>query len=128
MPSPSKISLLAALTITGGTVGRGMDVSNLGEVTVAGGSIGDEFATRSRSSATFVGGEFLLDGTPIAGLETPGDTVDFNLPDGSILSGVLGDGTPFALSSGDRDSLRDGTVTLRAAALPPIQTGIITVP
>ena len=64
----------------------------------------------------------------IGGLETVGNMLAFNLPDGSVLSGTLANGTPFAFASLDSDSIDDGTLTLTAATLAPVGPAVITLP
>jgi hypothetical protein len=71
-----------------------------------------------------VGGEFRLNGTLISGLGTPGNSVPSAVPSGSVLSGTLADGTPFALYARD-DNIVLG-LTLRAATLPVIGPALIT--
>ena len=89
------------------------------ELSVSGGFWGDNFDADASSSVHIYGGEFRIDGVPIAGLETGGSFVAVNVPAGAVLSGTLADGTSVAYSSQNFDTFADGTLTLRAAALPP---------
>jgi hypothetical protein len=115
------------LNISGGLIGGGVafDGSTLN---ISGGAIGDELETQAGSSVSLIGGEFRLNGELIVGLENAGDAVPFNLPAGATLSGTFADGTPFVFTSDDQDDLANGTITLRAAALPPIGPAQISVP
>ncbi len=104
-------------TVQGGTVRRGVEVRS-GSLTVAGGTFGDAWRTRTDTQLRLVGGEFHLDGDPIAGLEIIGDILPFNIPSGTTLTGILADGTPFHISSEDSDSIAAGTLTLELAPVP----------
>ena len=57
-----------------------------------------------------------------------GNTRPIKVPLGSVLSGTLQDGTPFAFSSYDSERIPDGTLTLEAAALSPKGPSIVTLP
>jgi len=114
--------------ISGGSVGLRFEVDNGSTANISGGSFGDSFGTEIGSAVNIIGGEFRLDSVPIEGLETVGNTLPFDIPAGSVLSGTLADGTPFAFSDLDPDFISDGTITLKAAALPPVGPGVIVVP
>lgn len=113
--------------ISGASFGRSIRAESGGTLNITGGAFGDLVGING-STWRISGGEFQLDGVAIGGLDTPGNSVPFNLPAGSLLSGILADGTPFAFSSLDGDSVRDGTLTLIAAALPAIGPTTITAP
>ena len=105
----------AILTLSDGRVGRRLSTSYSGSlVRMSGGILDDdadvaEFEMRggtvgqfSSSSSTFYGSDFRLDGRAIAGLENAGDQLQFTMPGEALFSGVLEDGTPFAVSRGCR--------------------------
>lgn len=114
----------ATINMTGGSFGSftGQQGSTLN---MSGGVLGTSVYTSAGSSVTLAGGEFKLDGIPIAGLDTIGNTIPFNLPTGSLLSGVMADGTPFAYSSLDGDRFLDGTLKLKRAAVTAVVPGVI---
>lgn len=113
----------AVVNMTGGSIGSftGEQGSTLN---MSGGALGQNVYTYAGSSVTLIG-EFKLNGVPIPGLDVIGNTVPLNLPAGSMLSGVLTDGTPFAYSSFDGDSFLDGTLKLKRTAVAPIVAGVI---
>lgn len=110
----------AALHMTGGAVGRDLDASNGSTLQLAGGVIGDRLTLDASSQMTIVGGDFRLDGVPVAGLSQPGDTAPLDLPSTVVLSGILADGTPFAFTTHDGDTLPVSTLMLQHSTLPPI--------
>ncbi|MEM9660469.1 MAG: hypothetical protein AAF961_19060, partial [Planctomycetota bacterium] len=81
-----------------------------------------------------LGGDFRLNGVPVAGLESVGDSVPLDIPDGSTFSGTLADGTPFAIYNAKAipdfiaDVVDDGALTLTAADTPTIDTETIMLP
>jgi len=118
----------SVVNISGGTVGDSFDAISGSTVSISGGAVGDRFIASGGSVVTISGGDFRLDGVPVRGLETVGNTLAFNLPSGSLLSGTLADGTPFAFSSQDSDFFTDGTLTLEAATSPPVGPAVIMLP
>jgi hypothetical protein len=114
------------VNIFGGSVGRRFRAYDGSRVAISGGSIGDRFWSLDGSRVTISGGEFRLDGVPVAGLESVGDSTALDLPDGALLTGVLADGTPFAFSSLDDDSIAPGTLTVQTSELPPVGPSVIT--
>lgn len=79
----------------------------------------------AQSPLSIDGGDFRLDGVPIAGLAEVGNTTTQLIPPGSVLSGVLSDGTPFAFGNPQRVVTVDGSevpgpIMLRSTELPPI--------
>ena len=106
------------VNITGGSVGGHFVAARGSTVNISGGVHGGTFTSYSDSSVVLIGGEFQLDGVPVAGLDLIGNSVGLNLPQGSVLSGTYADGTAFIYSSGNSDVLADGTLTLSAAAVP----------
>jgi hypothetical protein len=134
----------STVNISGGSIGDYSGAYNGSTANISGGSVGDyiiqnatanisggsfrRFEVFDDSTVTISGEEFRLNGTLVTGLETLGSTVAFNLPNKSLLSGTLADGTPFAFSNFDGDVFDSGTVTLQAAALPAVGPAIIAVP
>jgi PEP-CTERM motif len=116
------------VNFTGGQADSLFQANPGSTVNFSGGSAGLFFNAHAGSAVNLIGAEFQLDGVPIAGLTTPGDTVGFNLPDGSILTGTHPDGSVFIFSSLSSDSIDDGTLTLTAATVPVATPGVINVP
>ena len=115
------------VNITGGLVG-GFFAFEGGAINISGGSIGNSPKIGSDSHLNISGGEFRLDATPLAGLDTVGNALALDVPLGSTLSGTLADGTPFALSIGKTPAIADGALTLTAASLPPISPTTLVLP
>jgi hypothetical protein len=86
----------ATLNIHGGNVIDVVD-ANDSSVKVWGGSFTDNFRARNNSELTIYGREFHLNGTPIDGLNAPGESklIGIDPADQSYLSGVFADGIPF---------------------------------
>ena len=102
------------------------------EVNITGGAIGDNLYTIN-NHLNITGGDFRLNGVPIAGLGSPGDTLQVNFPFESVFTGILADGTPFhqlvnSQVSGEYSSFSNGTVTLHSVALPAIGPPTISLP
>lgn len=79
------------------------------------------------------GGEFSVDGVPVPGLETPGETAVVQLDAGSTLSATLADGNSFAVFSLPAwfgffqfDNITS-PITLTRTEIPPIDTNVIDV-
>jgi hypothetical protein len=115
-------------TITGGTVGGSLRVESGSSLNLNGGTIGTYFRSFSGSTIGLQGSDLRLDGVPVPGLETPGLAVDLNLPEGSILTGRLADGSVFVFSSQSGDEIADGTLRFTAATVPLAGPGVIDVP
>ncbi|MEO0531967.1 MAG: hypothetical protein AAF266_15540, partial [Planctomycetota bacterium] len=90
-----------------------------GDVTWSGGGVAEVFLDYGMAF-TIAGGHFELDGVPILGLSTPGSEASFEVPGDAVLSGVLGDGTPFVLTETDIDRLGQGTIVLQRVETPEI--------
>ncbi len=118
----------STVNLSGGSIKSNFGAFSGSVVNLSGGSFGDRFAIESGSTMNLSGSEFRLDGALIGGLNTPGNILAFDLPEGSALSGTLADGTPFALSSLNQDRIAAGTLTLQATSLPPIGPAVITAP
>ena len=112
------------INITGGTIGNGFEALFGSQVTVSGGALHGNFGVRTSSTLRIIGNEFRLNGVPINGLDTIGNTVPLNIPANAILTGVLADGMSFTLTPVDLDRIDDGTLTLEAAELPAATTDV----
>jgi hypothetical protein len=78
-----------------GSGGDSFNAQLLSIVHVYGGTVDFDFDTFAGSDVNFYGSDFELDGEPIS----VGSELQFDIPAGSILTGVLSDGTPFALGT-----------------------------
>jgi hypothetical protein len=108
---------------TGGAIGNHINVYQ-STLRVSGGSIGDELSIYQNSQAVFIGSDFRIDGQPVSGLVDYGNSVVPDIPDGSVLSGTLADGTPFAISQSDEDWFMPGTILLvQEVNTPPHSSG-----
>ncbi|MCA9232129.1 MAG: hypothetical protein KDA57_15885 [Planctomycetales bacterium] len=117
------------VTFTGGAISGQLLLSeNEGGVfNYKGGRIGQDMELWGGSFNVF-GGEFLLDGVP---LEDFSDSIQFDIPEEGVLSGVLPDGTSFALNKSftrHQDLIVDGVLTLFKAAIPDLGPLVIDVP
>lgn len=110
----------SVVNIYGGQLGGGFYAGGGSEVFVSGGRISGGFETRSSSSVEFSGADFRVDGVPLTGFDNVGDTQPFNLPFGSVLTGTYSDGTPFAFTSREGDSIADGSLTLKRTELATV--------
>lgn len=106
------------VAVSGGVLGR-LGVSDHGAVDVRGGAVGAYYGYGGGRMNLF-GGNFRLDGVSIQGLATPGSSIDFNIPDRGVLTGVLADGTAVILTRQGyaSDSLNDESLTLVSAPVP----------
>ena len=76
---------------------------------------------------TLHGVNFAVNGVPVAGLNQEGDAVSIDLPIGTVLTGTLADGTPFARAQIDFEDIDNGVLRLRRSAEPaPVAQGPIT--
>ena len=91
---------------------------------IRGGIVDTAFDTFPGADVNIYGNDFFLDDNPIA----VGTATSFTIPSGSILSGILSDGTPFALGEPLLDDTQPNTLTLHSAMLPPIGASVINVP
>ncbi len=106
------------LNMQGGELGVYSGIGSNGSAIMSGGRFGDHFKTTPDASLTLIGNSFMLDGVPVAGLDTIGNTVDLNIPEGSTLTGSLSDGSVFIISPTMEDKIADGTLTLQAGTIP----------
>ena len=118
----------SVVNLSGGSIGYWTRAFSGSTINVSGGSIGYDFDSYPGSAVNLYGDEFRLDGVLISELETSGEAVDFNLPYGSVLSGIHTDGTAFAFSSLDGDQFYDGTITLTTTAIPSLGSEVIVLP
>ncbi len=118
----------STFNISGGSVGNNFNARASSVVNISGGSVGRFFDAFTGSTINLSGGDFQLDGVTISGLAMPGDSIGFNLPEGSTLSGTHADGSVFVYSTLDGDDIADGTLTLSAISIPAALPGVINVP
>jgi hypothetical protein len=83
-----------------------------GQVNLSGGAVGDDFDVLQTARITISGFDFQINGVPVAGLDAVGSSMPLDVPAGSLVSGVLADGTPFAFHSTDGDHFEPGSLTL----------------
>ncbi|TWU25972.1 beta strand repeat-containing protein [Bythopirellula polymerisocia] len=98
------------INISGGRIGEYSQSLDGAIITFSGGTIGNHFATGGNASLDIFGNEFRVDGQIVSGLDSLGDSrqIDFNTL--AVYSGVLADGTPFALAHQDADYITPQTV------------------
>jgi hypothetical protein len=73
---------------------------------LAGGAYPDNVHVGDTTTLVLEGSEFRIDGLPIAGLSSPGESLDVNMStETRVLSGVFTDGTPFAFSEAEKNLL-----------------------
>ena len=106
------------VNVYGGKVEGHTFVTANGTLNAYGGVFSDSFTVTESGRAILTGGEFFLDGEPIADLETLGAELQLNLSASSVLSGTLADGSTFAFSALDGHHIADGTLTLHTVNLP----------
>ncbi len=109
----------------GGSLGAGARIS--GSFHLSGGALGPEIVVNSGTDFNVIGGEFMLDGAPVNSLSY--------LPLGSLLSGVLTDGSVFIFNSDKIYSTRAtsysdriGSMSLTQASIPTAGPSELTVP
>lgn len=123
----------STVNVSGGRIKRSFSALNGSKVHVSGGAIGDGVFFQTGSQVSIVGNDFRLDGMPVNGLSESGNTAGMNIPIGSVLSGTLADGTPFAIENrifggGYYDEVGDDVLTLMAADVPEPLPAAIDVP
>jgi hypothetical protein len=105
------------VNISGGRIFQLADFGNTANITVSGGAI--EQIDIRQSPLVLQGMGFKLDGVPITGLESVGDSKPITIPVGSVLTGLLADGRAFGHHR-QRGFTEPFALTLvRSAALPP---------
>ncbi len=100
------------LNLSGGQIGDEVAIWSDSQANLSGGTMGDELQVWGGSRILITGGDFRLNGTPIGGLPNYGASAAVEIPAGSVLSGTLEDGTPFAFSDSDGDHFEPGSVRL----------------
>jgi len=118
------------LNLTGGVVHEGFQVAAGAIANLYGGRFGPR-ANLAGGALHMFGGEFLLNGAPIAGLDVIGDSEPINIPANSVLSGTLADGSTFALDTlpiYHHDTIVNGVLTLHRAAVADAGPATIDVP
>ncbi len=101
------------INVDGGVLEASFDGRNGSVVTLAAGAVGHRFRADSGSQIHIHGGEFLLNGAPIADLSG-------GLSFGDDFTGTLADGSSFIFSARGLDELNAGTIQLHPTTLPPI--------
>jgi hypothetical protein len=96
-----------------------------GNLDIASGVFGANFRVGSSSTMLIRGGEFYLDGVPVAGLNVVGNRIAFDIPEGAVLTGTFANGTPFNFSTLDTSLIATGVLSLEAANLPVVGSSII---
>ena len=124
------------VNISGGSFGALFRANDGSVVRVSGGSFFDGFETEQGSAVEFAGDDFRINGEPIQGLESIGDSQPVSIAHDDLLTGTYLDGTPFAFvyqsnspffdgTPRENDEFSDGTLTLIVGQLPEIATGVI---
>jgi hypothetical protein len=109
-------SLGGTVAMEGGKI-RSLAMSAAANVDWRGGVI-DAFSFNGSSSSLDVFGvDFKLNGVPIAGMTSVGDSVPFNPTSSDVLTGVLADGTPMVYR-GLQSGVPSGVIRLNRSALP----------
>jgi hypothetical protein len=112
--------------ITGGLVGDGMRVFADTTVDISGGRFGRGFMGLG-GEVTLRGGDFRINGEPVAGLVSPGDRVPFSWHAGTELTGTLADGSVFIFSLDLDDRFYEDVLTLELAPVPGV-SAVVNVP
>ncbi len=117
----------SAINLSGGVLGERSTAESGSVVNFTGGRIGYQFRALEGSQLNITGGEFLLNGVPVLGLTSTGDSKSLNIPEGGILTGTLTDGSVlvFDTSISAIEVIADGTLTLTLASLPTITPVIV---
>lgn len=112
----------SVVNITGGLFSDQLHALSGSTVDISGGAFEDGFRIRRGSSVTLYGDDFQLNGVPVSDLSA-------GLPQGSVFTGTLADGTVFigsdkGLSSGTGGNVKieSGTTSLVATPPPPADT------
>ncbi|MFO0790115.1 MAG: hypothetical protein U0805_11725 [Pirellulales bacterium] len=115
----------STIAISGGAIGDRFVAASGSAVIISGASFGDAFKNSAGSAMRLVGREFRLTGASALAAAPVGATTVVTLNSTDVLSGVFSDGTPFAFSPADGDTI--GSVTLVAAQLPAVGNSVINV-
>jgi hypothetical protein len=106
----------SSLTVAGGNI-NGIAAHYDSQVELRGGRIGDETYVAQQARATLRGSDFRVDGVPLAADDSLGWYGMLDLPQGTVLSGVFADGTPFAFTSDEGDWFAPGTLKVMSSPL-----------
>lgn len=112
--------------IHGGSIRQGSTARENASVVVSGGSFGDSIVNQAGEAFAIHGVDFKINGVPVEGFSQPGDIVNATVGNGQLFSGTLSDGTPFAFTTFDNDSI--GHVRLVQSAPLPAAPASIEVP
>jgi hypothetical protein len=123
------------VNMSGGIVSGNLQGRTGFEVNLTGGRT-NNLRAEAGSAFNIFGTDFKLNGAPVAGLVQQGDSLPFNVPVDSLLTGVLADGTPFSISTfpfqpdlspavSPIDRIFDGSLTLTMSAPPPPPSPLI---
>jgi hypothetical protein len=111
--------------MTGGSISY-FDSFTGGQFEISGGSLGDAFRLYSGTAFLLEGSDFRLDGVTIPGLEAPGSEQPVNIAAAKLFTGVLSDGTPFAISRSDGlTDIYSDVLRVRSAPVAPIGSSLI---
>jgi hypothetical protein len=88
-----------------------------GSVELRGGALGDN--QEWGGVMDVYGSDFQVDGVPVAGLGAPGDSALFQYAAGSMFTGTLSDGTPFAITTNDNSAIVSTGAAVRLVLTPP---------
>lgn len=102
--------------MSGGTISTRVRIGGGSTARFTGGTVAPDFI--SGSSSEFVGGEFVLNGTPYT-------DPTITLVNDDVLTGTLADGSPFIFGTWAADRLNG--VTLTSTPLPPVDTAPLVV-
>ena len=112
------------LNILGGRVGILSHSSPGANVVFSGGTVGWRFGIGENGALTVLGDEFRINGEPVSGLVRVGDSREIEYDSSSVYTGVLADGTPFALARDDGDYI-DGAFILQKSTVAPVGEHLI---
>lgn len=115
----------STLTLSGGSYGE-VWIQEGAAMTASGGTFGDGPAAFTGGSFALVGADFRLNGEPVLGFTSIGQTQQIDILQGQLLTGVLADGTPFAFQNvDDADTFYAGTLRLQLAETPAIGPAVV---
>jgi hypothetical protein len=106
------------INVRGGTIVSEFDARAGGIVELSGGTMGDGTYFRAGSELRILGDHFRINGLELNTIVPPGTSLQIDLPENALLSGVLADGTPFAMSGQDGDQIADGSLILSRVTVP----------
>ena len=116
----------STVNISGGEVGRQSTALSGSTINIRGGVVSPFFKANLGSTINISGGEFFLNGEPVVGLESVGDSVSVDLS-AANLTATLADGTVRVFGPIRFDDIRNATVNLIRSPLLPA-TSLINAP